>query len=84
MPGCQIEPQASPLLTFELDYTHQHDVGTPFSSVLCVYVYLWWAFIHLPVVSARILEAAMQTCMGKVCRLAHLETQGTCVFIWVC
>lgn len=73
-----MEPQVSPVLTFELDYTHQPDVGTPFSSVLCVSVCaLWWVFIHLPVVFVRIFEAVMQTCMGKVCRgLAYLATQG--------
>lgn len=82
MPECQIEPQAGPLLTFELDYTHQHDAGTPFSSVFCVYACLWWVFIHLPVVSVRILEAAMQRkCMGRVCHLAHFKHRG-CVFLF--
>lgn len=93
VPKCQIEPQAKPVLTFEPDYTHQLDVGTPFFAALCyvsmhvcVCVHVpWWVFIHLTVVSVRILEAVMQTCMGKVCRglLCICSWQhGVRLFFW--
>lgn len=48
------------------------------SVYICLAIF-WSMFIHLPVVSVRILEAVMQTRMGKVCRGLML-----CICSWQC